>query len=496
MQRIVSAITALALALSFLGSTAQPAAAVTGYDSAYFGESAFLTLAPGTTGQFVAIFTNTGPTGWVRGTASQVNLAVCLADKVTCNVASPNAAWASGWLSPTAYATTSTGYVGPGQQGFFVYSVTAPAGGGYARFNGDLSLVTGEMIHQQGYYQDAFSPAPAATAATLTSLNPTSGTSAGGTSVTITGTGFVCSPAPTVTVGGVVATITACSATSITFTTPAGSVGNANVVVTNTGAPASNALPYAYVDLTSPTLVSASGATGSNTITLTFSEPVYCSGAFPAVTATLTSVPVTVNTVTAIVCPNTPGTAGTTFTLTTSAPLAANTAYTVALTTSAVTGQVVDVAGNIMTSPASATFTNVDTTAPTITDARVTFNLLSTNIADIGDAFTLTFSERMTAATAATIQLTDQDGTVGTITCGGLLVAGAATCALDGTGTVMTVTLTAGILASALTVLTVPGTIPLLQIPVDVTATTLITDLAGNAPNLPGSADRRIDVEP
>ena len=42
MQRIVSAITALALALSFLASTAQPAAAVTGYDSAYFGESAFL----------------------------------------------------------------------------------------------------------------------------------------------------------------------------------------------------------------------------------------------------------------------------------------------------------------------------------------------------------------------------------------------------------------------------------------------------------------------
>ncbi len=374
MQRIVSAITALALALSFFGSAAQPAAAVTGYDSAYFGESAFLSLAPGTTGQFVAIFTNTASTGWVTGTATQVNLAVCLADKLTCNVASPNAAWNPGtWLSSTAYATTSTGYVGPGQQGFFVYSVRAPAGGGYARFNGDLSLAaTGAMIHPRGYYQDAFSAAPSgAAAAVLTSMTPTTGPTAGGTSVTITGTGFICTPTvPTVTVGGVSATVTSCSATTLDLTTPPGTAGSANVVVTNTGAPASNALPFVY-DGTAPTLVSASGAAGSSTITLTFSEPVYCTGSFPAATATITSVPATTNTVNAIVCPNTAATAGTTFTLTTSAPLMANTAYTVSLTTSAATGQVRDVAGNLMTSPASATFTTgaADTIAPLLVSA-------------------------------------------------------------------------------------------------------------------------------
>src|SRR5205814_1613174 len=83
-----------------------------GYDSAYFGESAFLTLGPGQSGQFAVGFNNTGSTGWLTGSASQVDLAICLPDKTTCNTTSPNAAFASSWLSSTAYATTSTTFVG------------------------------------------------------------------------------------------------------------------------------------------------------------------------------------------------------------------------------------------------------------------------------------------------------------------------------------------------------------------------------------------------
>ncbi len=438
MQRIVTAITAMALALSIFGFTAQPAAAVSGYDSAYFGESAFLTLAPGTTGQFVAIFTNTGATGWVTGTGTQVNLAVCLADKTTCNVASPNAAWASAWLSSTAYATTSTSYVGPGQQGFFIYSVTAPAAGGYARFNGDLSLAaTGQMIHPQGYYQDAFSPAPAV----LTTTAPTTASTAGGTTLVINGTGFIC-PGLTVTVGGAAATVTLCTPTAVTVTTPAGTAGSQPVVVTNAGAPASNtlsitlAVPAAVLTTltpntsppigggslviagtgftcapdpivtiggvtatvtlctplaltvtvpaltagshpvtvtnaggtasnaltltvalvtTPPTLASATG-TGS-TVTLTFSQPVYCTGTFPATTATLTGGTGTPPTIATITCPQTAGAASTTFTATTSAPLTVGTAYTVHLTTTTATGQVLNSSGVAMASPATATFT-------------------------------------------------------------------------------------------------------------------------------------------
>src|SRR5260221_4016516 len=135
-------------------------AAVPGYLSSYFGESAFLNLQQGSTCQFVAIFTNTGGTGWLRNSASQVNLGVCLSDKTTCNVTSPNAAWNDGsWLSNIAYATHSTDFVGPGQNGFFVYNVKAPstiAAGTTGTFNGDLVLAsTLQQIRPEGYYQAA-----------------------------------------------------------------------------------------------------------------------------------------------------------------------------------------------------------------------------------------------------------------------------------------------------------------------------------------------------
>jgi hypothetical protein len=160
-----------------LAGAAGQAAAVTGYDSAYFGESAFLTLGPSQTGQFAVGFNNTGSTGWLTGSTSQVDLAICLADKTTCGVTSPNAAFASGWLSSTAYATTSTTYVGPGQTGYFVYNVAVPsnAAPGTYRFNGDLALHgTASMIHQDGYYQDVQVPLVGAPAKLACSLTPTS----------------------------------------------------------------------------------------------------------------------------------------------------------------------------------------------------------------------------------------------------------------------------------------------------------------------------------
>ncbi len=69
---------------------------------------------------------------------------------------------------------------------------------------------------------------------TVTGVNPSSGSTAGGTSITITGTGFAAGA--TVNVGGVACTnVNVVSATSITCTTPAGSAGTASVVVTAGG---------------------------------------------------------------------------------------------------------------------------------------------------------------------------------------------------------------------------------------------------------------------
>jgi hypothetical protein len=192
LHKILTAVTALAVVASLLAGAAGQAAAVTGYDSAYFGESAFLTLGPGQSGQFAVGFNNTSSTGWLTGSASQVDLTICLPDKTTCNTTSPNAAFASSWLSSTAYATTSTTYVGPGQTGFFVYNVTVPAGAapGTYRFNGDLSLHgTASMIHPQGYYQDVQVPSVGAAAKLGCVANPTSiaaGTNAAGAGATST----------------------------------------------------------------------------------------------------------------------------------------------------------------------------------------------------------------------------------------------------------------------------------------------------------------------
>jgi hypothetical protein len=177
LHKILTAVTALAVVASLLAGTAGQAAAVTGYDSAYFGESAFLTLGPGQSGQFAVGFNNTGSTGWLTGSASQVDLAVCLPDKTTCNTTSPNAAFASAWLSSTAYATTSTTYVGPGQTGYFVYNVTVPAGSapGTYRFNGDVALHgTASTLHAQGYYQDVQVPSIGAAAKLACTAAPTS----------------------------------------------------------------------------------------------------------------------------------------------------------------------------------------------------------------------------------------------------------------------------------------------------------------------------------
>ena len=69
----------------------------------------------------------------------------------------------------------------------------------------------------------------------MSAISPTSGTTAGGTPVTITGTGFLAGA--TVSLGGTAATgVTVVSSTSITATTAAHAAGAVSVVVTNTDA--------------------------------------------------------------------------------------------------------------------------------------------------------------------------------------------------------------------------------------------------------------------
>ena len=116
-------------------------------------------------------------------------------------------------------------------------------------------------------------PAPAPAALAITALAPLAGPDTGGTTVTLTGTGFKATS--TITVGGTAATgVTFVSSTRLTATTPAGTAGPADVVVTNPGpvtATATNG--FTYTSGAAPailTLAPTAGATGGGTlITLT-----------------------------------------------------------------------------------------------------------------------------------------------------------------------------------------------------------------------------------
>jgi rhamnogalacturonyl hydrolase YesR len=96
---------------------------------------------------------------------------------------------------------------------------------------------------------------------TVTGVSPNSGTTAGGTAVTITGTNFVTGAA--VTFGGTAATsVVVVSSTSITAKTPAGSAGAVTVTVTNTGAP-SGSLTSGFTYIVIPTVTGVSPNSGS-----------------------------------------------------------------------------------------------------------------------------------------------------------------------------------------------------------------------------------------
>ena len=100
-------------------------------------------------------------------------------------------------------------------------------------------------------------PAP-----TVSSVSPTSGTTTGGTSITITGTNLT--GATGITVGGAACTgVTITSATSATCSTPAGSAGTASILVTTGGG--TNAANTLFTYVATPTVTAVSPTSGSTT---------------------------------------------------------------------------------------------------------------------------------------------------------------------------------------------------------------------------------------
>jgi hypothetical protein len=600
MRRIVTAISAAALAFSLVASATPANAAVAGYDSAYLGQSDWLVRSQGQTGSWTVIFQNTGTTTWTRGTSTEVEFAACLEDKVTCNQQDASEApFNSGWLSTTRYADMNQTAVAPAQAASFTVNIIVPSGqaAGTYHFNGAVVKAdTGADIRNEGAFFDVLVPAATGSAATITSISPTTGSTAGGTTVTITGTNFACTPAtPTVTFDTTAATVSSCGSTTLTTTSPAHAAGSVNVTVTNSGAAASNAVTFVYADTTrptynsvtaqgtiatvtfseavcrnavfvagdwtstvngvanvvtgdsvpacnatftngvttanvflttaapngsfvavtletqggnklrdtagnlavaprsntttatapdttAPTLTGASGSGGSTTLTLTFSEPVWCGDAREAGDITVTTGTTTIASTATNTCGTTAATATTSYEVTLASALASSTSYSVTVTSDA--NETQDVTGNDLASPATTSFVSgaQDTTAPTITDARIVTNSGLTTNMDSGDVFTLTFSEAMNTTTAGD-QISVEDADTGSVDAGTITCGTTATCTFATGGLVLTVTITGLIGANDV------------GYPATITSLLGFGDTGGNQPNLGGSSDRIIDSE-
>jgi plastocyanin len=116
-------------------------------------------------------------------------------------------------------------------------SINAVAPSGSA---GSVDLVVNNPDGQSGRMSGAYTyvgsapppPPPAPVAPTVTSVSPATGTTAGGTAVTVSGSGFAAGA--TVAFGSTAAThVVVGSATTITATAPANAAGAADVTVTN-----------------------------------------------------------------------------------------------------------------------------------------------------------------------------------------------------------------------------------------------------------------------
>lgn len=121
------------------------------------------------------------------------------------------------------------------------YTVTAADA---AQFPYQMRITNNSTVNQT--YVINCTAAPPPSAPTVTAIAPISGTTAGGTPVTITGTNFTSATA--VTIGGLAATpFTVVNSTTITTTTPAHAPGAVNIVVTTPNGPGTGVGLFTYI---------------------------------------------------------------------------------------------------------------------------------------------------------------------------------------------------------------------------------------------------------
>ena len=179
----------------------------------------------------------------------------------------------------TAVTITGTNFIGTtgvnfgvsAATGFTVDSATsitatAPPGTGTVDIRVSNTVGTSPAV---GADQFTYVAAPS-----VTSISPTAGPTGGGTTVTITGTGFSAAlPTGAVRFGGTIATYTINSNTQITATAPAGSAGTVDVTVTTVGGTSATSAADQFTYVAAPTVTSISPTAGPTaggaTVTIT-----------------------------------------------------------------------------------------------------------------------------------------------------------------------------------------------------------------------------------
>jgi len=114
------------------GGIVDPATTVSlfdqGFHAAWEGQSPDITLSPGQAATLVLALTNTGYRGWYQGSpGQQANIGTAAP------LDQPRPDLAFNWIGSARPATTTTAYVGPGQTGWFQFTVRAPSAPGVYR---------------------------------------------------------------------------------------------------------------------------------------------------------------------------------------------------------------------------------------------------------------------------------------------------------------------------------------------------------------------------
>lgn len=184
-----------------------------------------------------------------------------------------NQAVPSTTLAVNHAATAFTPVTGAGGTGSLTYSVspTLPAGLSMSSVTGAIAgtptVVTSATTYTVTVTDTTNSTATATFSLTVvatpvvSSISPAGGAAVGGTSVTITGTGFASTS--TVTFGNVsAASVIYNSATSLTAVSPASAAGVADITVTTAGATSSTSAADQFTYVAAPTVTTISPASG------------------------------------------------------------------------------------------------------------------------------------------------------------------------------------------------------------------------------------------